>query len=197
MPEPVLLLDVMDTLVYDPWHAEVPALFGLTLPELLAQKHPTAWQEFELGGLDEETFAARYFADGRAVDPAAFKACLRDAYRWLDGVEELLAELESRGVAMHALSNYPPWFELIEERLGLSRYLSWEFVSCRTGVRKPDRAAYLGPARRLGVAPGDCLFVDDKARNVAGAEAVGMPAIEFESAAQLRRELAARGLLEE
>ena len=52
---PILLLDVMDTLVYDPWR-ELPDFFGLSLSALLEAKHPTAWQDFERGELDEARF---------------------------------------------------------------------------------------------------------------------------------------------
>lgn len=193
----ILLLDVMDTLVYDPFHQEVPALFGMDLPQLLAAKTPDTWQRFETGDYDEATFAARYFADGRPLDLAAFRQTLRQAYRFLPGVEALLAELSAAGVAMHALSNYPPWYRLIEEELRLSRFLEWSFVSCDTGVRKPDPRAYTGPAQRLGVAPGECLFVDDRETNVAGARAVGMDGHRFVDARDLRAALVARGLLED
>lgn len=190
-----LLLDVMDTLVYDPFRREIPAFFGLTLPELLAQKHPTAWVRFEHGELDEEALFATFFADGRAFDGGAFIDMLRATYRWIDGVEPLLAELAAEGVPMHALSNYPCWYRLIEERLRVSRYAAWSFVSCDTGVRKPDPEAYLFASRALGVPPARCLFVDDRERNCDAAREVGMDAIVFEDAAQLRRELAARGLV--
>ena len=51
------------------------------------------------------------------------------------------AELRDAGVAMHTLSNYAPWYRQIEQRLGLSRYLPWTFVSCETGSRKPEPQA--------------------------------------------------------
>lgn len=191
----ILLLDVMDTLVYDPFHAEVPAFFGTSLQELLEAKDPHAWQRFETREYDEATFAANYFRDRRALDVEGFKAALAGAYRLLPGIEELLSELSATGVGMHALSNYPPWFELIEERLGLSRWVPWTFVSCRTGVRKPDPEAYLGPARALGVAPRECLFVDDRALNCRGAEAAGMSAHHFRDTEALSTELRQRGLL--
>ena len=49
----VLLLDVMDTLVKDPFFEHMPRHFGMTFKELLAEKHPTAWLEFERGGAEE------------------------------------------------------------------------------------------------------------------------------------------------
>jgi FMN phosphatase YigB (HAD superfamily) len=96
---------------------------------------------------------------------------------------------------MHVLSNYPTWYLMIEERLGLSRYLPWSFVSCRTGVRKPDPEAFLGAARALALPPGACLFIDDHPANVEAARAVGMQALRFEGAASLRAELERERLL--
>ena len=191
----ILLLDVMGTLVHDPFHEEMPAFFGMTLRELIAQKDPTAWVEFEHGELTHEAFLARFWADGRDYDRAGFTGCVREAYDFLPGIEELLGELHAAGVTMHARSNYPVWFRWIEERLALSRFLTWSFVSCETGVRKPDPEAYRGPVRRLGVAPSSLLFVDDREANVTAAEAEGLAGHRFESAAGLRAELAARGLL--
>lgn len=196
MSRRIILFDVMGTLVYDPFHEEMPAFFGMTLEELFAAKHRDAWVRFEHGELDEPAFLASFFADGRAYDHEGFVAHVKASYRYLDGVEPLLSRLAETDAELHALSNYPRWYRMIEERLGLSRYLAWSFVSCETGVRKPDPEAYLGPARRLGVPPEACLFVDDRRKNVDAARAVGMDALRFEDAAQLERELAARGLLD-
>lgn len=192
---PILLFDVLDTLVHDPFFVEVPAHFGMDLPSLLAAKDRHAWLDFELGHIDEATLAARYFADRRNFDVASLRACMRAAYRFLPGIEPLLIELREREVAMHALSNYPVWWSTIEERLGLARYLHWSFVSCRTGVRKPDAAAFTGAARALGVEPSACLLIDDRPENCEAALALGMPALRFVDAASLRVALRARNVL--
>ena len=192
---PVLLFDVMDTLVHEPFHAEMPAFFRLSLEELIAQKHPTAWLEFERGEIGEAEFLGRFFRDGRAFDRAAFKRTVVEAYRWIDGMEALVGELAAGGFEIHALSNYPEWFRAIEERLGLSRFLEWTFVSCLTGVRKPDARAFTGALDGLGVPAAECLFVDDREANCAAARAVGIEALRFRSAAELRDALARRGLL--
>ncbi len=184
----------MGTLVRDPFFDEMPGFFGLTLEELLAQKHPRAWVDFEHGHIDEAACMERFFLDGRTFDVAAFKRHVAAGYAFLPGVEELLVELKGSGVEMHALSNYTEWYRLIEERVGLSRYVEWTFVSCETGVRKPKPEAYLLAAQKLGRPPGACVFVDDRAVNVEAAWRVGMPAIVFEGAESLRAELRALGL---
>lgn len=192
---PTLLLDVMGTVVYDPFFEEVPRFLGMDLAELLKVKHPTAWVRFERDEIDEDTLLRDFFRDGRPFDGRGLKRAMAEAYRFLDGMEELLEELRAAGVPMHALSNYPRWYELIETRLRLSRFMTWRFVSCHTGVRKPDPDAYLGATRTLGCPPQACLFVDDRAANVEGAEAVGMPAVRFQTARGLREVLVRRGVL--
>jgi HAD superfamily hydrolase (TIGR01509 family) len=195
MTRPVVLFDVMGTLVHDPFFVEVPAFFGTDLRTLVQHKHPTAWVDFELGTIDENELGRRFFADERELDVGGLKAAMVEAYRWLPGIEDLLERLQTRGVAMHVLSNYPCWYRLIEDKLRISRYLPWTFVSCHTGARKPDLAAYRNAAAHLGVSCDACLFVDDRALNCQGARAVGMHAIEFTDADALGRELHARGLL--
>jgi HAD superfamily hydrolase (TIGR01509 family) len=191
-----IFFDVMDTLVRDPFHVEMPSFLGMTKAELIAKKHPTAWVDFELGRIDEATFLAIFLPE-REWDAQGFRAHVHASYDWLPGVEAILAELRasSPDVTLHALSNYPPWYDVIAERCGLDRYLSSAFVSHRLGVRKPDPEAYLAPCRALGIEPRDALFVDDRATNCAAAREVGMDAIVFTGAAALRSELAARRLV--
>jgi HAD superfamily hydrolase (TIGR01509 family) len=191
----IVLLDVMSTLVHEPFLAEVPAFLGVELRDLRHALSIEAWVDFECGRIDEGTFAGRFFRDGRAFDYHGLVAMLRDAYRYLDGIEPLLGELRAAGHDLYALSNYPVWYQIIDDKLALSRFLSWRFVSCRTGVRKPDPAAYSGPAAALGVAPAACLFVDDRHDNCEAARAVGMDAIRFVDAPTLRAELVQRNLL--
>ena len=192
---PVILVDVMDTLVYNPFNREIPEFFGLTTSELLKQKHPTAWCRFETGEIDEAEYLRSYFADGRDFDHAAFLDVVQRAYRWIDGAEELLNSLCQAGFEIHALSNYPSWYRTIESRLQLSRYLNWTFVSCLTGVRKPAAEAYLGAVRDLDRAVEACLFIDDSVVNCRASEAIGIPAIHFRNTASLSEEMRRRGLV--
>ena len=50
-------------------------------------------------------------------------------------------------------------------------------ISGEVGLHKPQPEIFLLGAERIGVAPGECVFVDDLRENCAGAEAVGMKAI--------------------
>lgn len=190
-----ILFDIMGTVVTEPFEADIPRFFGLSLEELIRVKHPTAWVDFEKGLIDEQAYGQTFFTDGRTLDIEALKQALVGSYQLIEGVAPILDRLKARGLPMHALSNYSPWYKLIEAKLGLSRWMDWSFVSCDTGHRKPDPEAYLGAARRLNLAPEACLFIDDRRQNVRAAEAVRMQAIHFVGAESLRAGLNERGLL--
>ena len=98
---------------------------------------------------------------------------------------------------MYALSNYPHWFTLIENKLSLSRFLKWQFVSCNMGYRKPDPRAYTIPLKELGLSGADCVFVDDRGTNCKAAVEQGIAAIKFENSKQLRNELIRLNVLED
>ncbi len=185
----------MSTLVYDPYALEEPAFFGTSRERLQELKDPSAWIDFELGRIDEAEFFQSFFLDRRAFDYGGLRQCFIEGYRWLEGMRELLADLRGASVEIHALSNYPPWYHLIEAKLKLSRYLKWSFVSCNTGMRKPQSEAYQAAARALQRPPQDCLFIDDRQSNCRAAEAVGMPALLFSDADSLRKRLESRDLL--
>ncbi|KAL0663332.1 hypothetical protein Bca4012_100169 [Brassica carinata] len=212
---PVLLFDVMDTIVRDPFYQDIPAFFGMPMKELLECKHPTAWIEFEKGLIDEDELARKFFIDGRDFDLegeihhtisfdsnnntqpfdfAGLKDCIRSGYSYLDGMQELLQTLRDDNFEIHAFTNYPIWYNLIEDKLKLSAYLSWTFCSCITGKRKPDPEFYLEVVEHLGVEPCDCVFIDDRPSNVKCAVEIGMRGLCFENADSLRKDLSHLGV---
>ena len=185
----------MGTLIHDPFFTEMPAFFGMSFEDFLGAKHRNAWVEFELGQRTHTEFMQDFFADGRAIDVAAFSECVQNAYRWLPGMESVIKRLHESNVPMHVLSNYPSWHEWIEERLSISRFMPWSFVSCKTGVRKPEEDAFELVTEALASKPQDLILVDDRAINCRSALAFGIDAIHFENAEQLHEALRRRKIL--
>jgi putative hydrolase of the HAD superfamily len=118
-----------------------------------------------------------------------------DLASWTDADErmvELVTELAGEGRTLGLLSNIiedlVPVFEGIHGRW--LRHFTALTYSCRIGVAKPDPRAYEICARRLGVAPADVIFFDDKVGNVAAARETGMTAEVFVSPEQVRNVLA-------
>jgi HAD superfamily hydrolase (TIGR01509 family) len=57
--------------------------------------------------------------------------------------------------------------------------LAGAVISSDAKVRKPDRGIYERLLVETGRWPAELLFIDDRTKNVAGATALGIPAIEF------------------
>jgi putative hydrolase of the HAD superfamily len=74
---------------------------------------------------------------------------------------------------------------LISNSMGVDRYDRSTFpelfdgvvISGDVGMHKPQAEIFLLGAKRTGVAPEQCVFVDDLRQNCEGAEAVGMTAV--------------------
>jgi epoxide hydrolase-like predicted phosphatase len=74
---------------------------------------------------------------------------------------------------------------LVSNSMGAGRYDRSTFpelfdgvvISGDVGLHKPQPEIFLLGAERTGVAPEECVFVDDLRENCEGAEAVGMTAV--------------------
>lgn len=62
-------------------------------------------------------------------------------------------------------------------------------LSGEVGMTKPHPAIFTLMAEQLGVAPHECVMIDDIEENCAGADAAGMKAIKYDTNAQIKREL--------
>ncbi len=69
--------------------------------------------------------------------------------------------------------------------LSLDREFDAVFSSAELGVAKPEREVFVRVCAALGLAPEQCLFVDDDAGHVAAASAVGLTAHHHRSVAGL------------
>ncbi len=76
--------------------------------------------------------------------------------------------------------------------LGRFDHHTW---SSELRIAKPDPAIYRYTCEKMGVAPADALFLDDKPENILAAESVGLQAIQFSTPEALQTELDRRGLL--
>ncbi|XP_078150833.1 haloacid dehalogenase-like hydrolase (HAD) superfamily protein [Carex rostrata] len=191
---PVLLFDVMDTIVRDPFYHHIPAFFQMSMKELLETKHPNAWVEFEEGRIDENELAKKFFKDGRSFDLEGLKECMVRAYSYVEGIEEVLHGLKQNNYEIHAFTNYPVWYKLIEEKLNLSNFLSWSFCSCAIGKRKPSPDSYKEVVNHLGVEPSNCVFIDDRMVNIEAAINIGMIGLHFQNAELLKKDLSSLGI---
>jgi 2-haloacid dehalogenase len=148
----------------------------------------------------------RAFAEGVAERVALFpqhEALIR-AFdeRWLEtldgAVEEavaILEELRAAGVKTYAITNFSrEKFALTRTRYPFLDSFEGIIVSAHEQLLKPDPRIYALLCERHGLAPADCIFIDDSLANVEGARAFGMQGHHFKTAAELRTDLRQQGL---
>ncbi len=80
------------------------------------------------------------------------------------------------------------------DQLDIAHLFDLIVISAEEKIMKPDRRIYETTLQRLGRRPEETIFIDDFARNVAGARAAGMHAIQFTPGIDLRAELSRFGL---
>lgn len=190
----VLLLDLMGTVVYDPYREALEAATGMELAAAAALRDPDCWPAFETGTISESEFVRRFFSAGHRFDMEAFHRVRREGYRFLPGMRELLEALDG-DVRRYIASNYPVWIDQMGTQFEFERYFDGVYASCHLGVRKPDPRFYTAILDDLQASPQRCLFVDDRRDNCDAAAAVGMDVHLFDGADGLRRRLAAEGLV--
>ena len=112
------------------------------------------------------------------------------------GMHALVEALDAAGIPLFAITNFShefwPPFRAREARL-FDRFRD-VVVSGEEKLVKPDAAIYRLALSRFGLNADEAVFIDDNAANVAGAEAIGLPAILFTDAGSLRVSLRAMGL---
>ena len=139
---------------------EVRAYVGLGLHQLMADLAP---------GADADEAVRRYRAHHGSVMFAGTKL--------LPGVADVIPELARRGYALAVCSNKQVSFtrELVTH-LGLGTHFAQVLGPDDVGGRaKPDPAMLFEACARLGVAPGETVYVGDMAVNVHTAKTAGIP----------------------
>jgi putative hydrolase of the HAD superfamily len=179
-----------------------------------------AWASMlRITGLPEERFHSLYWADRPAYDEGKltgigfWQKLLHEAGLPPDHAEELnrwdarlwtvqdsvmvawQLKLKQHGLLTAILSNIGDDVHASVERAfdWIHRFdvLVWSY---QFGVVKPDTSIYRHTLTELGTLPEETLFIDDRLPNVEAARALGIQAIEYSSAEQLREELISRGL---
>jgi 2-haloacid dehalogenase len=157
---------------------------------------------------NEAQDAGRSLAAGTAwlVERFPAQRALIEAFygRWeemlggpIHGTVALLDQFQrSDRYAVYALTNWSAeTFPIAQARYDFLNWFDGILVSGEEKMRKPDPAFYRLLTERFSLQLETALFIDDNARNVAAAEALGLQSILFTGVKALREELEQRQLL--
>ena len=108
--------------------------------------------------------------------------------------EDYIARLARRYPLLLLSNTNEIHFRMLHERLSVLRHFRHYVLSYEVKSMKPAPEIYRAAIASAGCLPEECFFTDDIPANVEGARQCGMDAVQFESAAQIERELKARGI---
>lgn len=95
-----------------------------------------------------------------------------------DGVAELLAAIEGRGLPWGIVTNKPGWLaEGVVTRFGWAERCAVLVAGDTLPTRKPDPATLRLACERLAIEPARAVYVGDDLRDVQAARAAGMPVV--------------------
>lgn len=190
--------DIGGVLLTNGWdreqRADVLSRFGLDLTEF-TERHKLAAPELELGRMTlDEYLSQTVFHTPRDFTREDFRAAMEAESRPHDDALAIARALSGR-YRTYALNN--EGHDLNEYRIrtyALHEFLLAFFSSCYLGVMKPNPAIYRLGLNLASLRPEETVMIDDRAQNAEAARSVGMHAVRYENAAQLREELAALGV---
>jgi putative hydrolase of the HAD superfamily len=151
-------------------------------------------------GLDQGTAGVAAYWRAIAADTGARWDSARvhelwaaDFRSWLSinaATIEAIADLRAGGTPLALLSNAGADFASFFRHGPLGDFFSACYVSGELGLLKPHAEIYRHVLDDLGITPAEAVFIDNRAANVAGAEALGITGHVFTDAGTLREFLA-------
>jgi putative hydrolase of the HAD superfamily len=192
-----VIFDYGEVLSHRPTTAEIEQLAGFF--KIGVDRLPALWDRnrgaFDRGDLTPEVYWTRLAEDAETSITArqVEEICQLDMDMWSNvnaGMVEWARRLGASGMKVGLLSNMHPAM-VAHSRRQFAWIKDFDFVTFSGEVRliKPDAAIYEHTLRGLGVQASEALFLDDREANVQAAQALGIRALRFQSAAKLCSDL--------
>jgi epoxide hydrolase-like predicted phosphatase len=168
--------DVTDAVVGDPDAAEASGAIA----------DEPDWHLLEKGLIDFATYFERITEKapeilGKPLDADSYGRFMRGTapgVHWM--VVQKIRELQGRGIRLGLLTNNIKEFgEHWRATFPIDELFEEIVDSSHVGVRKPEPEIYALMCDRMGIKPGEAVFVDDNRANVAAAREFGMEAVHF------------------
>jgi FMN phosphatase YigB (HAD superfamily) len=179
-------------------YARLEPLCGIPAADISARIAATGLvPRFESGQIEAKPFVAQLSEHlGLRISYEEFCEIWMSIFLPDTLIPEDLLETIARTHRLVLLSNTNPiHFEGIRERYPLLRHFHGYVLSHEVGAMKPSPAIYKKAIEVAGCLAMECFFTDDIQEYVEGAKGMGIDAVQFESAAQIREELRRRGVL--
>ena len=121
---------------------------------------------------------------------AEFKRVFADIFTLKKDTAALYASLKKKGLRFCLLSNTNILhYEWCKRKFPFLGFFEHTVLSYKTGVMKPHPRIYMEAVNKLGLKKEECVYVDDFPELAEAAALLGLHAVHFRNAGQLRKEL--------
>ena len=104
-------------------------------------------------------------------------------------VLKAIDKMEENGYKVALITNTVPYDSSYLRKKGLYDQFEHVILSHNTGYRKPEKQIYQMMLKKLGVKGNECIYIDDREKNLPTAKKLGMKTIHFKSPRQFYRAL--------
>jgi len=161
----------------------------------IARRSPEFVELFDLGRLTPREFYERLLAKlETTVGFDEFMAAYVDVFSVNAPVLDILRRLKIEHRLVLVSNVDPVRFSFIRRRFPETMIFDDYVLSYELGMMKPDERVYRTALEKAGAEPSECVFIDDLEVNIAGARALGMPAVLYRPETDLEQELRKLGL---
>lgn len=141
------------------------------------------WDEFDRGVMPEDE-ALKYIQEvlpGLEDKFATLWYRIDEAIAVYPYVDGWMKDLKEEGYNIYLLSNFPKsLFEKeSKEKLTFLKFVDGKVISSFVKLIKPDREIYEYLLNQYNLKADECVFLDDRAKNIIAAEAIGIHGIQF------------------
>ncbi len=193
----IIIFDVQDVLVTD-WRDVFDLLDADIKPGVIAEffdDHNNLRKEMQYGRLTEEEFWKQFIHfTGSDVTVDYLKNAVRKALQTFPEVVDIVNALKSNYKLVILSNHTKEWVEYLVAKYKFNDIFDDMFWSFQNGIKKPSAEAYTQITDKFKIKPEECIFIDDKERNIEGAKKIGMKTIFYKNPEDMREQLKGMGI---
>ena len=192
-----IISDLSEVVLHGMWGFEdlLSSKYGIEIENDVLYRM-RVFEQFHHGKITEEQFwqsIISVFSWNLTVSD--LKETVRENFGEIKGTRDIYENLVANGYKLGLLSVHSrEWIEYCEKQFDYHKLFHSILYSYEVAICKPERKAYELILEKLGAVPEECVFIDDIKQNVEAAEQLGITAIQFQSAKQLRHDLEKAGI---
>lgn len=157
-------------------------------------KRVELWEAAAVGKIDSSLFYSE-LSELAGISEEQFKQDVEEFSGFypevLDFVKERLKGKHKLGMITNQIE---AWFETHIEHKKLNDIFDVIITSYESRSAKPDKKIFQDALQKLQATPAECIFIDDREKNILAASELGMHTILYDNLAQLKQELKKIGI---